>query len=360
MSILFLMPNWSGASELWMQRMIEALAPKLGAVACLDPAEPKWRGRVPAVKIGDDASLRAALRDFEITRVLAHYLPFGLRFENVWRETDVPLFVHAHGYDVTWLRHRPEPPHARQFDDEYPRRVVALSRRAVIIANSNTTAAKLRAIGVAEDRIVVKYLGVPGSAKPQAAEMKKGGGPLRILCLGRLIDFKGPDLTIRAFDAACHAGLDATLKIAGDGPLRTSCEGLRTQSRFADRIRLLGEVDEATGAKLRAEADVFTAHNQLGPITRQEEAFGVAIAEAMAAGIPVATGRSGSTPELIDDDVHGLLFPPGDVEAHAAALLKLRDPALRRRLGEAAWRRARERFSVEGERVALRDILRLE
>ncbi|MCH8923254.1 MAG: glycosyltransferase, partial [Planctomycetes bacterium] len=73
---------------------------------------------------------------------------------------------------------------------------------------------------------------------------------------------------------------------------------------------------QVTGERLRAEADIFTAHNCTGPITRQEEAFGVSIVEAMAAGLPVVSGRSGSLPEIVEDRVDGILVEPGDREAH--------------------------------------------
>ncbi|MCX6376314.1 MAG: glycosyltransferase family 4 protein, partial [Armatimonadetes bacterium] len=185
--------------------------------------------------------------------------------------------------------------------------------------------------------------------------------PINILYLGRLIDLKGPDLVIRAFEIACSRGMDAQLVIAGDGPLRTMCELLRARSRFRERITLLGAVDAQTGERLRTEADIFTAHNCFGPLTLHEEAFGVSFVEAMAAGLPVVSGRSGSLPELIADGRDGLLVEPGDVEAHAGAFLRLAsDPGLRQSMGEAGWRKAKHRFSCERERAQLRAILGLD
>jgi len=119
-------------------------------------------------------------------------------------------------------------------------------------------------------------------------------------------------------------------------------------------------VDADTGARLRREADIFTAHNCTGEVTNQEEAFGVSFAEASADGLPVVTGRSGGIPEIVEDGVTGILFEPGDVEAHAEALLMLAsDPERRARMGEAAWRRARERFPLSNEGPGLRTILGL-
>src|SRR5690606_33177261 len=121
---------------------------------------------------------------------------------------------------------------------------------------------------------------------------------VQILYLGRLVDCKGPDLTIQAFSLACEQGLRGKLTIAGDGPLLAECEQLRAVSPFAHCIQLLGSVDEPTAERLRTEADIFTAHNRKGPYTNQEEAFGVSFVEAMAAALPIVSGANGSLPEL--------------------------------------------------------------
>ena len=117
------------------------------------------------------------------------------------------------------------------------------------------------------------------------------------------------------------------------------------------------EVEADRGEQLRQEADLFTAHNQLGPASGQEEAFGVSIIEAMAAGLPVVSGRSGSLEEVIGDEA-GILVEPGDVAAHGRALVRLASsPQLRQTMGAAGWRRCRERFTIERESTQLRQIL---
>jgi glycosyltransferase involved in cell wall biosynthesis len=83
--------------------------------------------------------------------------------------------------------------------------------------------------------------------------------------------------------------------------------------------------------------------------------------EAMAAGLPVVSGESGSLPEIVTDGVEGFLIPPGDVDAHADALLRLaRDPDLRARMGMAGWARVRKDFSLDAEIRLLREFFGLE
>jgi glycosyltransferase involved in cell wall biosynthesis len=81
------------------------------------------------------------------------------------------------------------------------------------------------------------------------------------------------------------------------------------------------------------------------------------LVEAMACALPVVTTPVSGIPELVRDGENGLLVPPDDPDALAAAILRLRgDAALRRRLGEAARATVRERFDgdrLAGELVAL-------
>ncbi len=172
------------------------------------------------------------------------------------------------------------------------------------------------------------------------------------------MDCKSPDRTIQAFELACEQGLRGRLIIAGDGHLRVTCELLRVRSKWRDRIELLGAVSKEEGDRLRAEADIFTHHAIQGEISGQFESFGLAIVEAMAESLPVVTCPVGGIKETVVGGQTGILIEPGDVEAQAAALLKLaRDPELRYQLGKAGWQRAKDNFSLELEKKNLLSIL---
>jgi colanic acid/amylovoran biosynthesis glycosyltransferase len=384
MGVLFAMPSWSAHSELWMQRMLEEIEPHLVAVAALAPTERAWRGRVPAVTLGlgqparlgrrllrgfgvkavpyagvvSVGAMRRAVDDAAVTVVLVHYVDFALAFQEVWASASKPVYVHCHGYDVTWDLRQSANPEQTVFPEDYINRVRQLAEEVTLIANSKRTEQRLLAAGIPGERIRVKYLGV--AVSPQCKREPKTGG-LEILYLGRLVDFKGPDLVVRAFIRACSRGLDAHLTIAGDGYMRAACELLAAESSYADRITMIGYVGAARADALRRQADIFTAHNCQGPRSRQEEAFGVAIIEAMASGLPVISGRNGSLPEVVDQGVTGLLVEPGDVDAHADAFLLLgSEPHMRLAMGEAGRRRVEARFSLDRERTALLGILGLQ
>ena len=238
--ILFLMPNWPTPSELWMHRMMDACGSSLAAIATYLAPTTASRGRVPVVSLLPHACYVASrfrvlplvagwgsgrlgnvLDRWDISAVLCQYLPCALSFRAVWKRSEVPLFVHCHGYDVTWgLRHASWP-HPRVFNRRYPLAVRDLSERAILIANSHDTRRRIEAVGVSPERVRVKYCGVPVPAR--CPERHEKSDAVHILFLGRLVDFKGPELTIRAFDRACSRGLNGILTVAGDGPLRGVC-----------------------------------------------------------------------------------------------------------------------------------------
>ena len=282
MGILVLGEELLAPSHEWMRHMLEALAEDVAVLCSPDPSCHKYRDRFRTVALDSDRTLwtrinrrfgRAPIQrklaeaaaDPEVDLVLVHYVTTANRFTSVWRELGRPVFVCCHGYDVTWdLREQTgafRPVHRADYREQVRR----LGRTVQFIANSHHTAQRLLEIDVPAERIHVNYLGV--DVPPQPRREVKRSGPLNILYLGRLIDCKAPDLVIQAFDRACARGLDATLDIAGDGPLRLTCELLRARSRFKERIRMHGAVDAATGRRLREMADMFTAHSCRGPIS---------------------------------------------------------------------------------------------
>ena len=163
------------------------------------------------------------------------------------------------------------------------------------------------------------------------------GGPPRVLAVANLIREKGVHLLVEAF---ARIGLpDARLDVAGDGP---ELEPLRAQARalgVESRVSFLGLRDDVH--LLLRQAHVF-AHPCIW-----EEGFGLTMAEAQATGCPVVASRIGAVPEVVLDGVTGLLVPPGDVDALAAALERiLRDPALRDAMGERARRHVVAKFPL--------------
>ena len=213
---------------------------------------------------------------------------------------------------------------------------------------------RLVSIGVARDRIGLKYFGV----ERQEWIDRQDRDEISILYVGRLVDFKGPDLLLQAFLSACECGLQGILIIAGDGPLMEACKAQKEGSKYKHRVKLLGSVTSETADQLYTNADIFSCHHCKGSRSNRVEAFGVTIIEAMSYGLPVVTGASGGVTETVIDGETGYLFTPGDIEAHKDCLMRLaRNNSLRRKLGREGWIRVNNYFTTEAEEKRLVEIL---
>ncbi len=137
-----------------------------------------------------------------------------------------------------------------------------------------------------------------------------------------------------------------SLLVAGDGPARTPAEeALRALG--AGRVAFIGLQPPETLVRLYATCDLF-----VWPAVN--EAYGMALLEAQACGLPVVAGRAGGVPDVVHHAVTGLLTAPGDAAGFAAAVQALLGDGERRaRMGAAASRRVRQEHDIAGARVCL-------
>lgn len=165
--------------------------------------------------------------------------------------------------------------------------------------------------------------------------------------LTRLDARKGLPYLLQAM-AQVRADLpDARLLIGGDGEDRAALETQARALGLAGRAEFLGAVGEP--ASFYRRLDVFV-------LPSLDEAFGLALLEAMAAGIPVVGSRVGGIPEILQDGIQGLLVAPADSHALAGAIRALGgDPTRRAQMGDAARRRARD-FDISRTAQALQAV----
>jgi glycosyltransferase involved in cell wall biosynthesis len=129
------------------------------------------------------------------------------------------------------------------------------------------------------------------------------------------------------------------LVLVGDGPLRQQLEEQATKLGLRDRLLFLGYRNDVPELLAMFDAYVNMAY---------AEGFGIAVIEAMQAGLPVVLANAGALPELIEDGISGLLVPPGDCQSLANALLRLNaDRIWARHIGESARRKALRDFSID-------------
>jgi glycosyltransferase involved in cell wall biosynthesis len=169
---------------------------------------------------------------------------------------------------------------------------------------------------------------IPNTARPL-------GGPrpdLTARCVvaaGRLAPQKGFDLLIAAFDEVVADHPDWKLRILGSGDRRAELQALIDARGLAGSVDLAGAANDI-GAEL-AKASIFA-------LSSRREGFPLVLVEAMSKGLAVVSFACPTGPEdLIEDHANGILVPPLDTSAFAAALRELiEDEPLRRRLGASA------------------------
>jgi glycosyltransferase involved in cell wall biosynthesis len=211
-----------------------------------------------------------------------------------------------------------------------------------IIAISDAVRADIERYTGPSDRITIIPNGVlrgdryPG-LQEQAHHRWSSTKLFTFLMVGLIHPSKGQLEAVEALSILIQRGYDVRLVIAGGGRDRDLRERI-ARSGIADRVELLGFVEEVLPLYFRSHAMLMCSRN---------EAMGRVTVEAMACGLPVIGHASGGTPELVENDVTGLLYTGGASDLADQMIQLVADAALARRLGDAASLTAQERFSVE-------------
>ncbi|HEX5939638.1 MAG TPA: glycosyltransferase family 4 protein [Dehalococcoidia bacterium] len=186
-------------------------------------------------------------------------------------------------------------------------------------------------------------------------------GRREIVFVGRLEGRKGLEYLIRAIPSVVADAPNARLVVVGDGPEREDCEQLARDLCPDGAVLFAGAVDENAKAGYLQAAEIFCS-----PATHGES-FGIVLLEAMAAGRPIVASAIEGYAGLLVADEAGLLVPPRDPDALAAALIHLLDneaerTALGRRAAEAAekydWLAIARRIEAIYRRLLERETVR--
>lgn len=214
-----------------------------------------------------------------------------------------------------------------------------------IVTNSTGVREFYAGHGVPAEKLVVIPNGVPPAAQSSVsradllAELGLPADARLIGAVGRLWPQKRVKDLIWAADVLKIIRQDAHLLIVGDGPLADRLHRFRRQSRIEDQVHFLGERNDV--ARLMPHFDVLWLGSAY-------EGQPNSVMEAMSAGVPVVATDIPGTRDLVVDGETGYLVPIGNGPAFARQTERiLTDPALARRLGDAARERMHREFSVE-------------
>lgn len=214
---------------------------------------------------------------------------------------------------------------------------------------------------VPPERLRVVPLGIRPpvrAADPALARSRFGPGP-NLVFVGQLRYYKGLGTLLEAMARLRAAGERGDpgprprLLVAGQGPMEAAWRAQATALGLDDQVRWLGGLDDADRDLLLASGDLYVL-----PAVARSEAFGLALLEAMAAGLPLLTTELGTGTSWVNSDGEtGIVVAPEDPEALARAIeALLADPARRAAMGRAAAERFRRHFTAQAMLAGLDDV----
>ena len=274
--------------------------------------------------------------------ILAEWLDANLPLVELAKELGIRYCCQAHGTDIT-----------AGLNDAGVRRVYERYNTVdFVIAPSEFGRRQLLQCGISAERtrVVRHAVGVPeGPARRES-------GRVRCLAVGRMDPMKGPLLVIDAVHRAMQACPDLHLDYVGDGAMMPAARELSERHQIQDRVTFHGFVPHENVLAMMRRSHILIQPSVA--FERRYDTCPVTVAEAMANGMAIVASRHGGIPEQIVDGESGLLADEDDTRTMGEQLVALvTDSALRYRLGQAAFLRAKEMFSLETIRAQWLDLL---
>ena len=174
-------------------------------------------------------------------------------------------------------------------------------------------------------------------------------GRLRILTVSRLVEKKGLEYLIKSIPVIIKDIPDLEFIIVGSGPLNDSLQQLVNPLNIDSYLKFKGDVSDSELFEYYNHADIFVLPCIIAE-NGDRDGIPVSMMEAMAMEIPLVSTNISGIPELVKDDVSGIIIPPKDEKAISEALIKLlNNENLRNQMGKAGRQIILEKYNVEIE-----------
>jgi glycosyltransferase involved in cell wall biosynthesis len=221
----------------------------------------------------------------------------------------------------------------------------------VVVPTNYTVRALMRQGRVSQAKLIEIPCGVPMTEKKTTISMPELKGKYVIGNVSRLTREKGQDVLIKALPAVLKNIPNAHLLLIGNGPDRSYFESIVSELHLQDHVTFAGYVPEVSPYYDRMDVFVF-------PTVWELEGFGLVSVEAMLHHVPVIASDLGPVPEIIDDNITGLLVPPHEEKKIAEMILKIHaDKKLRELLVKQAFEKAKHTYTIDVVSRRLHDVL---
>lgn len=243
----------------------------------------------------------------------------------IHRLVGIPYSFTAHGSDLHRDRHMLR---EKVAEAAFVAAISEYNKELIISECQGNYRAKVQVVHCGVDTEVFR-------ARSHETPYEKGENPFMILSVGTLHEVKGQAYLIEACRQLQERGLNFECHFVGDGPDIKPLTELVEQAGLSDKVRFHGKLTRVEISHLLLDADVLTAPS-VPTRDGRREGIPVVLMEAMGSGVPVIASNLSGIPELVNDQLTGLLVSPRDTVSLANALERyLKDPELRHRLGRA-------------------------
>ena len=283
---------------------------------------------------------RARLLHIYFGHIAVHLLPLIRAWKN-------PSIVSFHGADVMVDMNKPDYRQAT---------LQMLDAVALALVRSESLRRALVDLGCNPEKIEVQRTGIPLEEFPFRERAVPKNGEWRFVQAGRLIEKKGLPVTLRAFEVFVRQYRNATLTIAGEGPLLRELETLARELKIAERVSFTGFVSQERLREIYYRSHIFLHPSQTGRDGNQE-GIPNSMLEAMVTGLPVFATEHGGIPEAIEHGVSGVLVPERDEFALVETLLDaVHDLGFLSRIAQSGAEAVRKNFDLSTQAQRLEEI----
>ena len=283
---------------------------------------------------------RARLLHIYFGHIGVHLLPLIQSWTN-------PTIVSFHGADVMVDMNKPAYREAT---------LQMLDAVTLVLVRSESLRRAIVDLGCDPEKIEIQRTGIPLDEFPFRDRAVPKNGEWQFVQAGRLIEKKGLPVTLRAFSTFLKQHPNATLTIAGEGPLLSELQKCARELGVADRVSFTGFVSQEQLREIYYRSHIFVHPSQTGRDGNQE-GIPNSMLEAMATGLPVFATEHGGIPEAIENGVNGVLVPERDDEALAQAMLNAaQDPDLLSRIARAGAEAVETNFDLAAQVQRLEEI----
>ena len=283
---------------------------------------------------------RARLLHIYFGHIAVHLLPLIRAWKN-------PSIVSFHGADVMVDMNKPAYREAT---------LQMLDAVTLVLVRSESLRRAVVDLGCDPQKIEIQRTGIPLEEFPFRDRALPKNGEWRFVQAGRLIEKKGLPVTLRAFEVFVRQYLNATLTIAGEGPLLRELESLARELKIAERVSFTGFLSQQQLRAIYYRSHIFLHPSQTGRDGNQE-GIPNSMLEAMATGLPVFATEHGGIPEAIEHGVSGVLVPERDEFALVETLLEaVRDPRFLSGIAQTGADAVRKKFDLQQQAQQLDEI----